>query len=445
MTTETIDRETVNQHNAPGDLLSLLPLSPEERFVITMAKVTLSGAEVARLRDEASAVSNWEGVVSFAGRQRVAGLLARHINREELAGIVPAEILSRLQDIHRYYIARQLYFRSELRKILKVMDEHGIPVILLKGTALLEMVYTQAGLRPMSDMDVLVPAESAQQAQKLVLNLGYSAGGSPEDHADTEQNHRHLPILLGDGKPTAVEVHRHVVRLDSPLHFDISAFWRDSRTASISGVPVRLLSPEHSIIHGCLAFFMDRRYRSGAALGQLVDVAELSKRFQNELEWDSLVEDARSFGLAGPVAVSLRLAAGLLEAPVPDSVVQRLRPSGMNHEDLARFAMLRVVSHEEEFVARELVPPGKQYGLTGMARGMFRRLVPSRRYLVNKYGDSARGWLGGRMYIARWVEGVLLMAKFVRHPRALQQDLAVDRWLHSLYENGSRVKGRTQD
>jgi hypothetical protein len=64
---------------------------------------------------------------------------------------------------------------------------------------------------------------------------------------------------------------------------------------------------------------------------------------------------------------------------------------------------------------------------------MFRRLVPTREYMVSRYGDSARGVIGLRMYVPRFIEGMRMVLRGEARPSALREDLAVDRWIHSLY------------
>ena len=55
-----------------------------------------------------------------------------------------------------------------LRDILSTYDSAGIPALVLKGAALAHLVYPEPGLRPMSDLDILVPESELWRAQRLL-------------------------------------------------------------------------------------------------------------------------------------------------------------------------------------------------------------------------------------------------------------------------------------
>ncbi|MEX0763059.1 MAG: nucleotidyltransferase family protein [Dehalococcoidia bacterium] len=410
-----------------------LQIPVEDRVLIACARREMSPADHIELERALSGPVVWESLVERAQMQKLEGLLYVHLNKQPYASMVPTAVIEDLKILHRRNTVRRMYFRQELSRILSTLRQHDIPVIVLKGAALAETVYRDPGIRPMADLDILVPHELAHEAQSIIGGMGYAPGGNPEDHEDTEENHRHLPVLIGVDKPTVVEVHRHVVRLDSPLHFNISGFWDRARDQMIADVQVKVLGPEDLIIHLSLNFFLDRRFRSGAALGQLADIAETIRQYEREIDWELLFDTLRSYKLMGPVGCSVVLAHKLLDAPVSDAVLERFWPGHDTDSNLQRFAAKRILS-TDPFVAHELVKPGKRYNLGVLLWAMFRRLVPSRDYMLHRYGSSARGLKGLWMYVVRLGEGLQMLIKGGGRPSALKADLAVDRWLHSIYE-----------
>lgn len=406
--------------------------SPEDRLMLACARTTLGPGEAAEVEAALAAPLDWPAVVQRSGWHKLDCLLYVHLRDERFATRVPAAVMQTLRERHRSTVVRRMYFRQELATILRALREHGIPVIVLKGAALAELVYRDPGARPMADLDILVPDDRAEQAQSIVQTMGYEPYGTPEDQEDTSANHRHMPVLVGRGKPTVVEVHRHVVRLDSPLCFDISGFWDRARDQAVAGAPVKVLGPEDQLIHLCVNFFLDRRFRAGSALGQLVDIAEVARGGMGAQDWELLVRLVDGYELRGPVGSALVLASELVDAPVPGRVLRDLWGPERSDAGLARFAMKRVLSFEP-FVARELVAPDASYTPLKVGWSMFRRLVPTREYMVSRYGDSARGARGLRMYAVRIGEGMRMLVRGEARPAALREDLAVDRWIHSLY------------
>ncbi len=417
--------------DAPATKLSL-PLASEDRLLLTCARVALGPSDCEELVSLLAHPLRWDRIVEKAQWHKLGGLAFSHLRGPEYVHQVPGGALDNLKGQYLRNIARRMYYRAELGRVLVALGERGIPVIVLKGAALVETVYTDPGVRPMADLDLLVPDALAHDAQALVSSLGYRPGGSPEDREDTSRLHRHLPVLIGVEKPVVIEVHRHIVRLDSPLHFDIEGFWRRAQDATIADVRVKVLGTEDLLLHLSLNFFLDRRFHSLAALGQLCDIAETVRCFQDVIDWPGLVERALQDQLAGPMGVPLFLANNLLDAPVPVSVFQRLWPMGFSGPEMTRFVLRRVLS-SDPWVARDLVPTNTSYRPLAVLGAMLRRLVPSRRYMASRYGPSARGKSGLLMYLRRFGEGLSVLLHFVGRPTALRDDVSIDRWLHSLY------------
>ena len=167
--------------------------------------------------------------------------------------------------------------------------------------------------------------------------MGFTPIGS------TDQNHQHLPALTRQGSPVLVEVHRHIERRDSGLHFDISGFWSRTEQANIAKKEVSVLSPEDLLIHLTLNFYRDRRFRSAAALRQLCDVAEVLKFYNNRMRWQIFLDNVKEYQLDGPVGCVLYLAQELLDAPVEPRVAQELWPEKFDETQIERFLRRRVI------------------------------------------------------------------------------------------------------
>jgi hypothetical protein len=103
------------------------------------------------------------------GSNRLLGLLFRNLSR---AGAeFPHAAL--LKGNWRYHWVRNQLRMQELSGILRKMAEAGLPVMLLKGAALLSGYYEDYGSRPMADVDLLVPRTRAGEALDLFRALGY--------------------------------------------------------------------------------------------------------------------------------------------------------------------------------------------------------------------------------------------------------------------------------
>ena len=414
-------------------LLAQLNLSAEERLLLLCARCRLTPEQETELRRLlAEGVLDWGQVWHKARWHDLGPLVGHHLCSLAATGNIPAEAVARFKGEYITNLAFNLYRQAELRRALAALEEAGIRVIALKGAALAGPVYGDIGLRPMSDLDLLTPDAQATAAQEVVQSLGYRPVGTPREQEDTTLHHRHLPGLAGVEKPVLFEIHRHIVRQDSGLYFDLSGFWQRAQVAEIAGRRTLALAPEDLLIHLALNFFLDRRFRSVSALRQLCDVAESARHYQEQIRWPLLLAEVEASQLTGPVGCVLYLAREALAAPVPESALARLWPQGAVEERMTRFARRRVLD-TRTWVARGLVEPDQGYNPGRVALAAFRRLIPSREYLARKHHISRLGLKGPLLYLARLGEGLrLLGSNGLRPNELLKEDLALDRWQHSL-------------
>jgi Uncharacterised nucleotidyltransferase len=119
------------------------------------------------------------------------GLLALLGSRAiELAPDAVDEVVrSRVEAARGEARLRALMLDLTLRRVVKALEEAGIPTLPIKGTTLADRVYGDTGLRPTTDIDVLVPRARIGSAVPSLRALGYLApedpvwtGGLPEMH-----------------------------------------------------------------------------------------------------------------------------------------------------------------------------------------------------------------------------------------------------------------------
>jgi hypothetical protein len=140
-------------------LLLKLNLSPEERLLIACARRCLPPVQRNGLNTLVASPLRWDRVVYQAQWYGITALVFHHLRGLESRDMVPAQAMGQLKATYLANWAKNTHSRAELRRVLDVLKEQEIPVILLKGAALAEAVYGDVGLRPMSDLDLLVPEE----------------------------------------------------------------------------------------------------------------------------------------------------------------------------------------------------------------------------------------------------------------------------------------------
>lgn len=248
-------------------------------------------------------------------------LLPLLYRRLEAAGIADPD-MARLRGVYRYHWCRNQLLLAELRRLLAALRDLGVPVLLLKGAALIHRHYHDPGIRPMSDLDIMVRPEDMD----TVFNLLRERGWQPRVQADLERMRTRRLIHAVDfrrdwnGRMLEIDVHW------TPLHRSTwpgaeTAFWARSLATRMDGLPCQVLDPTDQLLHTCLH---GGAWNVMPPLRWVVDACHVLRDDADAIDWDRLVEDAhRHHGL-----LMLRAALGHLReafaAPVPQAVMRQL-------------------------------------------------------------------------------------------------------------------------
>lgn len=379
---------------------------------------------------------DWRKFLDLASWHGLAGQAREALDREELRRHVPAEVVAKLRESSDRTRASYRVLESELRDVLTVLDSEDIPVILLKGLALAEPVYADPGLRPMGDLDLMVQEADLERADHLVRGLGYVDMDDPAGHEAIRQAHRHYPRLAKQGGGCEIELHRHILRADTPLFFDVTSLWSRARPSDVGGRGALVLAPEDLLTHLCLAFFFDRRlfYQSHRALGQLVDVARTVAHYGGELDWDLFLRLARRHRRAGPLFCALWTSSSLLRAKVPEEVLHELEPEPFSPE-LGEWFIDRKVLERRPWFFHQLVSPSENT-ISNFLRSGLRRFVFNRGYLEEKYGRPGATTPAAYLALRHGLDLLLMLKRYLPRPGQLARDFRIDRWMHVLETGG---------
>src|SRR5262245_16340795 len=80
---------------------------------------------------------------------------------------------------------------NALHEVLGTLELQSIDALVLKGAALAWMIYQTPTLRPMADIDLLVPPPAAPRAQEALRRLGFRAERTARRYG---RNMHHLPV-----------------------------------------------------------------------------------------------------------------------------------------------------------------------------------------------------------------------------------------------------------
>jgi hypothetical protein len=374
-------------------------MGPAREFLLTCLRSRFDpqALETAR-RLVQSGRMDWAAVEGQIGQEGIGPLLFATTRGREL---LPPELEQQLQQVYINNATRNTLLLNELPKVLTHLTQAGLPVLVLKGAALLQEVYGNIALRPMVDLDLLVRKEDVAHALRAVQANGYRLTDI-EVHAGMALEFENEVLLMKPGQvDILLELHWHL--LDSPYHqerMDLEWCWTTAASTRFEGAAGLVLGPEALLLHLCSHLAI---HHGGDWLLWLHDVAEVLHRYQSQLDWESLLGQAAASDLILPLQQILPRVADQWQVPLPDAVRERLAAFEPSAAELKAFRGLTAESRPlaRRFWAELASMPGWRRRI----RYAWRNLFPSVSYMRRRYG-MRHTYLLPFYYFYRWYQGV---------------------------------------
>jgi hypothetical protein len=235
----------------------------------------------------------WFQVARLARTERVATILYSIVRKADLT--VPGTVHEDLRQAYAEAMLTNHLCFQDLGRILFAVSKAGIPILLLKGAALAEALYTDRALRPMGDLDVLVRPRHAYVCRDTLVGLGYvptelelPIGFHLALRSEWDFNH-------SEPSHTPVDLHWHPIGvLYYLLKLPADWFWKNSHTCEIAGSPVQVLNPEANILYLSAHLALQHRFNG---LHRFLDLALLIHREHEAVNWNTVIEAAQRFEL----------------------------------------------------------------------------------------------------------------------------------------------------
>ena len=300
--------------------------SREEAFLAGAARAFVWGEPPGSL-EAAARLLDWEWILRRAEAERLAPLL--YAVGRRLPVLIP--ILDRLRTAWVAGRRQHLLGVDQLRGLLSAFEADGVAVILLKGPALGEALYPDPGLRPFTDLDLLVHPPDVPRAVSLLSALGYRHQDPGHSRA-YDLAWRHSACFVGAaGQADRLPVDLHWGLLDYPgiargPSIDLEEVWERATKVGAWAQPARGLGPEDLLTYLALHWAVHHAF-SGLIWG--LDLALLLRRSGGNLDWEAVAERARRWRVAGALYFALRGVEEEFAVGPAGPFLARLRPRGV--------------------------------------------------------------------------------------------------------------------
>ena len=302
--------------------------------------------------------------------------------------------------------------KNTLRQVDAALAEAGVPALWLKGFALAQTVYPLPRLRPMVDLDLLVPYEQRSAALDITNLLGFH---TPEGHYYSEIINppedlwHHYQLMGGVSDAIYLELHYRLLRRggkellpeDQP-----DWFWSQTQELSKDGVLFRFLKPEAHLLYLC-AHAILQHGEGELYLLRYFDLHLLATKTVQD--WQVVVDWALAFRWSYAVERALTLTVRIFDTTVPESVFTQLRERRSCDEDISRAVRLQAKDfrREKRKMLRAQMSLGERIGI------FYRRIFPPKSFIRHFYAIKP-GQLVFPYYVYHWFKKAREAAGSVR-------------------------------
>lgn len=352
--------------------------APRQLVALALRALCDPDARDALLSACADVAIDWPAVCVLAREARVAPLLSLALR--DAPGVPEYASLALRRSYHRT-ARRNLLFRHELGGVLRAFAEAHIPVLVLKGAALAETVYSSIAVRPMADLDLLVHRRDAGRALAALAAIGF-APDRVERRGGADTAFECESIVYKTGViTTPVELHWSL--FDSPYYqyaLPMDWFWGTAEPVRLADTRALMLGPEAQVLHLCGHL---RLHHSGDELLWLHDIAQLVTAWGARIDWSVVLDRARRFDLVISLRDVLGRAAVDWGTPIPSAVLDKLQAMAPSRREER---VVRWLSEPNRSVARRLwVDLATMPSWPRRVAFAWNNLVPSVAYMRQRY------------------------------------------------------------
>lgn len=223
----------------------------------------------------------------------------------------------RLKGIYRqaWIKNQQLFYKTGT--VLETLHNAGIKTAVLKGIALTELVYKNYGIRPMADMDILVPFTESHHAIDVLKKTGFVL----QDAHLLEHNLEYgRGIAFKDDDGTEIDLHWHAIS-HAHENIKITDFWDEVIPIEIAGVKTHIFSATdnlfHTIVHGI-------RRNPEPPIRWIADAVSITNSKYVSVDWQRLLSYSQKLRVYLQIKEALLYIDKHFGAHIPQEVIDQI-------------------------------------------------------------------------------------------------------------------------
>ena len=329
---------------------------------------------------------DWDQVYRLLEENRLAPHFS--IISQSNKTIFPSEIRERLKQA-RY--ANLLYgdrCKVQVQQVLQGLSEAGIPVIVMKGWALIQWLYNgDHGQRFCEDIDILILPDTYECADKVLRNLNYFGVQEAQPGYARRFSNARAYSLAGEFtdpfRKFSIGLHwglTHFPYFDEK-RINISGLFARARCLKVAGVAVLELSFEDQLIYTCAHLML--HHRNEETLLNYFEIAAIIQRAGVNLDWQVILDRSRDWHYLVQVQNVIRKVNNFWPGTIPtdDYLMINNAETTLNDRLIDNLVAKNKGNPFRSAVIEMLALPGWRNKLYCT----FHQIFPGKEYMVNRY------------------------------------------------------------
>jgi hypothetical protein len=290
--------------------------SIEYKILLAAGHIDPDAEQQARLARLTAGDFDQEHLIRLARKEGLSGMLYKSLKKAGILGFLGHRQMQHLQSFYYSTVQQNLQVVHDLKQILQQANDKGIQVVLLQGIALLESVYEDIGLRPLTDIDLWVLPDKRALFDTLLKQSGFQPDAI---YPGTFKKNR-----------TIIDINSHILwaeRIKSRQHLlakNQQSIHDNIDIINFEGQAAGSLNAVDQVLYLSLHAFK----HSVSRLIWLVDVKHSIARWKTA-DWKTLFDRAEELGQVNIVYNMLYLITHMFHLKVPEDIAAMAAERGL--------------------------------------------------------------------------------------------------------------------
>lgn len=371
--------------------------------------------------------AGWETLVQMSVAMRLLPLVDLAITRADRQSHIPAVWAAVISDQRRLQTMSSFGNQIALTHVFSVLARYDIHPVALKGVRLAHIDYPDTRLRPMRDIDLLVPPEVAERAQQLLIDTGDYEVAEWSDLYGMDHGHQ-LPDLLDKRRGVSLEVHHRLNArgwVQEPML--VRMVHAEAQNLVLSGRTIRVPSAHANFLHLVEHATLHHAFENGPlTLADLHYAAAGDK-----IDWPLLVQQAEDMGVLRSLQLVAALALRHGATWVPD-IIDTSGAALSGHVDMAEEAILRdeKLADQHAFLRRLSLRKGQVPGWLTAARAALTPNPVSLGSMLGMRETNPLRWLAYPAWLVTRATKYLSVRHITTTTDSTAKEIAMLNWLN---------------